>query len=684
MKGKVRTILVTSVLLWTIFNGMAAADVKGDSGNGWQMVHNDPQGTSSTPVGPGAKHDLLWGREILFEFEDALVVDNEVYARDFISNVYSLNLSTGETRWRYDPPLFYHMDPYYDYIVGDECIYLPYNQSSFTSNHTMVLVALHRTDGSECFKITFKLNEWIGVPVLNDKGLIIANNTTIRIYDKHTGALLETQPLGTRVLVLYQASDGDLVFFQDKDHMVHAYDITKKATIWTTALEPRHGWFYPLIVVNDKVLMTTTWRKVVALDKANGNQLWSNDDVDALEISANDKYVVATTYWDIKALDITTGALQWSNDLHVTNYSMMSPATIANDEVLVTISDKTDKGNGTAGYTNLTAFDIQTGKELWSYKTSDRAMPFEPPVVVPNEILFINIKGLYALGDRSKIGPLHQCLVQDATVYHDGNVSTTTDKNVKFAAPAVNGIDQGSATYQWNFGDGTNTTVKDPVHAFKRSGTYAVTLTVKQSERKIVIQNDVNARPVTQLRAPFPFYNVVITIVLISVVIGLVGLSRTEPGMYWMLPFFFLLYSRIKKVEALDHYTRGRIMGYLQANPGEHYNSIREELGIQNGVLAYHLKVLEREGYIRSRRDRILKRFYPSGTKVPEPISVEEQIIGAIRRNPGITQIEIAEKTGLAPSTIHRVLHQQEQAGAVVLVRDGRLVRCHLLKEPAQ
>ena len=43
-------------------------------------------------------------------------------------------------------------------------------------------------------------------------------------------------------------------------------------------------------------------------------------------------------------------------------------------------------------------------------------------------------------------------------------------------------------------------------------------------------------------------------------------------------------------------FTRGRILGYVEANPGIHFSALRDALEIANGVCAHHLKVLEKEG----------------------------------------------------------------------------------------
>ena len=95
-------------------------------------------------------------------------------------------------------------------------------------------------------------------------------------------------------------------------------------------------------------------------------------------------------------------------------------------------------------------------------------------------------------------------------------------------------------------------------------------------------------------------------------------LGATEVGYFSLISLFLPLYVRLKKKDVLSHFTRGQIFGYIQANPGTHYNAIIQDLRLHNGVGAYHLSVLEREGFIRSLRDGIYKRFYPSTMRIPE------------------------------------------------------------------
>lgn len=156
-------------------------------------------------------------------------------------------------------------------------------------------------------------------------------------------------------------------------------------------------------------------------------------------------------------------------------------------------------------------------------------------------------------------------------------------------------------------------------------------------------------------------------------------IGSTEVGKYKFLSFVLPLYTKLNRDQILDHYTRGKIHGYILANPGDHYNSIRKTLGIPNGSFAYHLRVLEREGVIKSRRDGVYKRFYPSGMRIPSNGSqlkeIQRLIFKKVKETPGISQKEMASFLGLASSTIH--YHAQILIGADIIKpkRMGREVR---------
>lgn len=120
----------------------------------------------------------------------------------------------------------------------------------------------------------------------------------------------------------------------------------------------------------------------------------------------------------------------------------------------------------------------------------------------------------------------------------------------------------------------------------------------------------------------------------------------------FFLLFFLPLYIRLKKEKVLDHEIRGKIQGYILANPGANYTLLKKELKIPNGQLAYHLSVLEREKIIRSKKDGKFKRFYSKDIKPPdvdeELSQIRLQLIKIIEENPGISMKEFVSKIGIS------------------------------------
>jgi uncharacterized membrane protein/DNA-binding MarR family transcriptional regulator len=168
----------------------------------------------------------------------------------------------------------------------------------------------------------------------------------------------------------------------------------------------------------------------------------------------------------------------------------------------------------------------------------------------------------------------------------------------------------------------------------------------------------------------------------IFLALGGIAVGWNEIVMLAIITQFLPLYSKIRREEVLDQYTRGKIHGYIIANPGEHYNSLKAQLKLKNGTLAYHLRVLEREGYVKSARDGPFKRFYPQEAAVPrhksEFSSIQEIVLENIRAHPGITQNDVARKMGVSSQVVNYHIRNLVTAGRIRLQREGRTTRCFL------
>ncbi|HLF07064.1 MAG TPA: carboxypeptidase regulatory-like domain-containing protein [Thermoplasmata archaeon] len=102
------------------------------------------------------------------------------------------------------------------------------------------------------------------------------------------------------------------------------------------------------------------------------------------------------------------------------------------------------------------------------------------------------------------------------------------------------------------------------------------------------------------------------------------------------------LYSRVKREGVLDHFVRGKIYGFVVAQPGVRYTSLLRSLKLANGTASYHLYVLEREGLIKSVREGGIRRFFPKDAPAGEGgvilSKVQQAILDLVGRRPGITQ----------------------------------------------
>ncbi len=158
--------------------------------------------------------------------------------------------------------------------------------------------------------------------------------------------------------------------------------------------------------------------------------------------------------------------------------------------------------------------------------------------------------------------------------------------------------------------------------------------------------------------------------------IGLI-FGGTEAGRYKLLLLLFIpLYTRIKKENALDHFNRGRLYNNIETNPGVSFSELKRKFSFSNGNLAYHLRVLEKLGFINSIRDRTHRRFYPKDVKIileegTHLNEIQRGIINVIKQNPGITQSEIASIMGVSRQKISYNINALDYCGFIHAERKG-------------
>ena len=172
-------------------------------------------------------------------------------------------------------------------------------------------------------------------------------------------------------------------------------------------------------------------------------------------------------------------------------------------------------------------------------------------------------------------------------------------------------------------------------------------------------------------------------------ILTVMGFGKMEFSRYHLLWLFFIpLYTYIHEENALDHFTRGRIYQYIKDNPGAYYSIIKKELGLNNGVLSYHLQTLSRVELVKSKRSGIRKMFFITGTPLPSEISaklnyMETSIRSLVSENPGITHREIREKfPDKSRRTISHYVKKLSRKDYIYLVKEGKYSRCYPREKP--
>ena len=152
----------------------------------------------------------------------------------------------------------------------------------------------------------------------------------------------------------------------------------------------------------------------------------------------------------------------------------------------------------------------------------------------------------------------------------------------------------------------------------------------------------------------------------------------TETGRYTAFEFLFLpLFSKIKKKHPLENKMRELIYEYIELKPGENYSSIKKTLGLANGTLVYHLKILKKENLIRSVSNGRYKRFYPFESDEldksmiydhdgPQMLTdLQKKIIEKIEEQPEISQIEVARSLGVSKQVVSYHIIKLAKAGVL-------------------
>ena len=228
------------------------------------------------------------------------------------------------------------------------------------------------------------------------------------------------------------------------------------------------------------------------------------------------------------------------------------------------------------------------------------------------------------------------------------------------------------------------------------------------SEEKVIIEEQAvvseNGLVTDQKTTPEEVVQVAIVVVSTTSMFAILGLfvintesmriPTTTAGL-WLLGLLG------KTQETTDgRFQRGRLMGYLTANPGCHFRALMAALGMSNGQITHHLRLLEQQELIWRLRDGRLVRYYPLNNSLypgmnpdqlpipplsPDPNSLQGKILSLLddehQYGKFPTQAELAVKLEKSQQLISHHLRTLQKFGLVEKRKMGIKNRYKLTKE---
>ena len=144
----------------------------------------------------------------------------------------------------------------------------------------------------------------------------------------------------------------------------------------------------------------------------------------------------------------------------------------------------------------------------------------------------------------------------------------------------------------------------------------------------------------------------------------------------------------------LELETRRRVFLAVNRYPGLAITRLAEQAAIDEDLVRYHVRVLEKAGLVRSEQDGVRRRIFPlEATKAgsASPLSSEERkLLGLLRKPPVLRATvallsdgplpagDLAKACGVSPSTMSHHIKQMSRNELVRVEREGRTRRVHL------
>ena len=136
----------------------------------------------------------------------------------------------------------------------------------------------------------------------------------------------------------------------------------------------------------------------------------------------------------------------------------------------------------------------------------------------------------------------------------------------------------------------------------------------------------------------------------------------------------FPLYSKVSTNIFLNE-TRADIHQLISKDQGITFGAITRELDLANGAAQHHIRILEREGYVKSIRVGKYTRYYLTGHDGSDITELQEKILTEVIGTEGMSQSDIASSLDTSRQVINYNIKHMVENGLIKEVHiDNRCV----------
>jgi predicted transcriptional regulator len=150
-----------------------------------------------------------------------------------------------------------------------------------------------------------------------------------------------------------------------------------------------------------------------------------------------------------------------------------------------------------------------------------------------------------------------------------------------------------------------------------------------------------------------------------------------------LLPFASPLFTRFEKETVLGHPRREALYALILQQPGVSLQSLGEATGLSRTAVLHHLRLLEMQHLVVSKRMGRSRHYYENGGRygrdAKEAYAIlqnqrSKEVAEFIRTHPGTMQKQLCEALAIQPSIAHWHVRRLQAAQLVECVRQGRAV----------